>query len=995
MANTKNFGLAGIGADVQFGKKGGSLRYVVDAPNGATGSPAFQVRNSTNDNLLRLQAAAPVYSDDLATKLYVDNAVQGLDLKSSVRLASAKEENVALTGATPLSIDSVTVNVGDRVLLKSQTNATQNGIYEYRVTGGNYTLVRSADANNSDNPNSEVSGGMFAFVELGAENTATGWVLSSPSGDIVLGTDELTFTQFSSAGVTSPGAGMSKDGVVFNVNVDGITVQIDGNNQLAIKSSATAGQSLISAGSGSATWGALDLSNTSATQGALPASRGGTGNTAYSIGDVLVGNGANGLTRLAVGANNTVLGVSESGSLLYKQVTNLRDAAGKLLVEGAGVTDAVNFLTVKNSAGTDAVELGSDGNADDVSILLNAKGAGLVVAPTGYSDAFYANRATISEDAFAPKGFVEERVNSIDTTRIQNAETTTFFATDLSGFADRATIGSNGKVVGEFVGVTDEGVATNGERLQITHVTDEIHLKAVNSSGVGDVSLRLVPQAQGQVFIGTTGSGLIQAEPGYQLTLKGGDSTPAFDASDVIVRGGDALTGDFNGGNVIIRAGVNSGVGERGKTTIQDDRQVSIVDFVSPSAPASNWMEIENSIADVDPIVSAVKLRVAAASSSGDVSMLLDPKGNGLVRVADASTYLASLKTNGQLDALVTKGYVAEQLTSSNKEAGMGLTDTGGIFDVNVGASTIKVDSSDNLIVNSSATQNQVLLSSGVNGGEATWGALPLANANAVSGILGISNGGTGLNSFVAGDIMVGTAGGALTKLTKGPNNSILQVSNTGTLTWGYSSQLRDGDGLLVANAQGVASAVNNLTFKNAALTGAVEIGSEGTDGNISIVLNPKGTGLVIGKAGYTANIGPNRETFITKGYVDDALQFNTDPLMRRVAITSGFSAVMDVGNVTPSVAGRTVYIHRVTMNIIAPLTGGNVALARVTAGPNEIMNFDENDVAQTGVYVADIPFSFASSNTQVKVEFYEADGATASTPTAGNVVIIAEYKIM
>lgn len=1001
MATTKNFGLAGVAADVQFGKKGGALRYTTTADAASGTGPAFQVRNAAGDGFLRIQASMPQVPDDVATKLYVDNAVQGLDLKQSVRVASAKDVNHLLNGSTPLTIDGVVVADGDRVLLKDQTDKTQNGIYVVGFNGNQseYVLTRADDANNVDvisNPVAEVTNGMFTFVEEGTNNIGTGWVLSAPVGVADLGNDELVFSQFSSAGVTTPGFGLEKQGVVFNVMVDNATTYIDSTNHVAVKSSASTGQTLLSAGSGSAAWGALNLALTgTAVTGSLRPANGGTGLSSYQVNDLIIGGAGNTLTQLAVGANNTYLGVDGSGNLVYQNISDLRDANGNLLIQGLGTASAVNYATVSNSLGTDAIGFGVDGAATDLDMLLSPKGEGHVVAPTGYGAAFVTNRATISDDAFAPKAFVDQRVDSIDTTRIQNAATTTYFATDLNGFTDHAMVGSNGKVIGEFIGATDSGVAASGEHFVFTHVTDELQLKAVNTSGVGDVNLRLLPQAQGQVFIGNTGSGIIQGEGGYQLTIKGGDSTAQFDAGGTIIRGGDALSGDLNGGTVVIRGGVNSGAGERGTVQIQDDRQVVIVDFVSPITPAGNWMEIENAAADVDPQISGVKIRAAAASANGDVSIILDPKGNGLVRVADSTTYLAQLQTTGQADALVTKGYISQVLGGVAKEAGIGLTDAAGTFNVNIGASTIKVDGSDNLIVNSSATQNQVMLSSGVFGGEATWGALPLASNNAVTGILGVGNGGTGLNSYLAGDLLVGGASNTLTKLTKGPNNSALQVNSSGTLQYGYITQLRDASGLLVANTFGTASAVNNLSFRNAALTGAPEIASEGTDTNVSIILNPKGTGLVIAKNGYTANIGSNRETIITKGYVDDALQFNTDPLMRRQAISSGWTSVMNIALPTPNVAGRQVYMTRVTMNVISPVTGGNTALARVVAGANELMNVDENDVAETGVYVADLPFGFTSSNTQVTVEFYEEDGSTPAIPTSGSVIITAEYKIL
>lgn len=90
--------------------------------------------------------------------------------------------------------------------------------------------------------------------------------------------------------------------------------------------------------------------------------------------------------------------------------------------------------------------------------------------------------------------------------------------------------------------------------------------------------------------------------------------------------------------------------------------------------------------------------------------------------------------------------------------AGDGLTKIGNMLDV-MGSSTILVNS-DSVEVNSSNTANQILLSSGTAGTAATFGTLPLANSNAVSGVLGFANGGTNASSFSAGSRLIATNSG-------------------------------------------------------------------------------------------------------------------------------------------------------------------------------------------------------------------------------------------
>ena len=68
----KHFGLTGINANVQFGKDSGRVKYDTDH---------FEVRNTADDSLIAVQAASPTNSNDLATKQYVDNVIQGLNVK--------------------------------------------------------------------------------------------------------------------------------------------------------------------------------------------------------------------------------------------------------------------------------------------------------------------------------------------------------------------------------------------------------------------------------------------------------------------------------------------------------------------------------------------------------------------------------------------------------------------------------------------------------------------------------------------------------------------------------------------------------------------------------------------------------------------------------------------------------------------------------------------------------------------------------------------------
>jgi hypothetical protein len=170
----------------------------------------------------------PSGDQDAATKAYVDSVANGLDVKKSVRaatttaLAAVTYNNGAGTltananGA--LTIDGVTVSVADRVLIKNQASAVQNGIYTVTATGSAgaaFVLTRGPDADTA----AELTGGAFFFVEEGTDNADNGYVTSF-NGTPTLGTTDITFSQFSGAGQISAGNALTKTGNTLDVAVD-------------------------------------------------------------------------------------------------------------------------------------------------------------------------------------------------------------------------------------------------------------------------------------------------------------------------------------------------------------------------------------------------------------------------------------------------------------------------------------------------------------------------------------------------------------------------------------------------------------------------------------------------------------------------------------------------------------------------------------------------------------------------------------------------------
>jgi len=135
---------------------------------------------------------------DPATRQYVIDQITSTfanrDFKDSVRAASTANVSLSSPGA---NIDGVALNAGDRLLLKNQTTASQNGIYVWTASGS--ALTRSTDADT----NAKVTSQLAVAVEEGTTNANTVWKLNT-SGTITLGTTSLTFGLLSTSYFASP-----------------------------------------------------------------------------------------------------------------------------------------------------------------------------------------------------------------------------------------------------------------------------------------------------------------------------------------------------------------------------------------------------------------------------------------------------------------------------------------------------------------------------------------------------------------------------------------------------------------------------------------------------------------------------------------------------------------------------------------------------------------------------------------------------------------------
>ena len=177
----------------------------------------------------------PVSAADAATKQYVDDVAQGLNIHAASYAATTANLNATYSNGTSgvgatltnagsnaaFSVDGVSPSVNARILVKNQTSQAQNGIYVLSTVGDGSTpwvLTRATDFDSAV----EIAGGDFTFVDAGNTLANTGWVNVDEVNTV--GTDPIVFQQFSGAGTYT-----ASDGVLLTgTNFTGVVVASGG-----------------------------------------------------------------------------------------------------------------------------------------------------------------------------------------------------------------------------------------------------------------------------------------------------------------------------------------------------------------------------------------------------------------------------------------------------------------------------------------------------------------------------------------------------------------------------------------------------------------------------------------------------------------------------------------------------------------------------------------------------------------------------------------------
>jgi hypothetical protein len=369
---------------------------------------------------------------------------------------------LTLNSTGVLVVDGVTLVLGNRVLVKDQTNLLHNGIYEVTTAGAvgvAAVLTRAADYNNSDvQTPADVAKGDVVFVSEGTSNGLKQfsqiYAGTNADGSIKIGSENIDFTQISGTASFTAGSGITKNGN---------EITIDDNVVLTVADAQSTYLSLTDAGT-------TYLTQTSAGNTYIPLNTTGIVNSQISASadihpDKILGDA---ITKADTGTvTNTMLAGEITNAKLFGGITNdkLAGSIANDKLAGSITGDKLAAATVGNdklAGGITSDKLsGSIGNALLSNSTISGKALGTnldaLTIGTGLSGTSYNGGSAVTvaiDSTVATKTYADTAVSNheSDTTSVHGIADTSALATKT--YADSA-VSTHSSDTTSVHGITD------------------------------------------------------------------------------------------------------------------------------------------------------------------------------------------------------------------------------------------------------------------------------------------------------------------------------------------------------------------------------------------------------------------------------------------------------------------------------------------------------------------------------------------------------------
>ena len=412
---------------------------------------------------------------DITNKTYVDGLFStGISYHAPVLVESPTALNATYNqpggagngvGATltnaganvALSIDGVSLSNTARVLVYTQANAVQNGIYTVTNPGNGsaqWVLTRATDADTFGlaDPN-KLGQGDAVFVQSGNTGAGETYICNTP-GTITFGSTNITFAQISSAQVYSAGTGLSLNNTTFSISNTAVTAGVYGDAGTVATFTVNAQGQLTNAANAainasSITLGTLANARTTASDAngaSTIVSRDANGSFNANVVNATTGTftsvSGNGIALTAINASNISSGTLDNA----RTTANTANSASTIVARDADGSFGANIVTATfsgNAAGLSAINasnISSGTIANARTTAATANGASTIVLRDSGGD-FSANLINAS---FTGNGVQITAINAsnITTGTISNARTTASSANGASTIVLRDTNGS-------------------------------------------------------------------------------------------------------------------------------------------------------------------------------------------------------------------------------------------------------------------------------------------------------------------------------------------------------------------------------------------------------------------------------------------------------------------------------------------------------------------------------------------------------------------------